>query len=213
MKKKRVYDGKIIKVDVFDLTIEGRKVKREIIKHPGAAAMLAFDEKGRIILVRQHRYPHGYVLEIPAGTLEKGESPKACALREIQEETGYKAKRMTHLVTYYPSLGYNTEAIHCFVASDLTQVKKKLDTDEFITVKKMELSKLLKMIKAGKIIDSKTICAVMIYAAKKKMLGSIFCRLAVLDQICLTKTVQFFQTCKPDPEMLVVSVFYAPMMI
>lgn len=170
MKKKRVYDGKIIKVDVFDLTIEGRKVKREIIKHPGAAAMLAFDEKGRIILVRQHRYPHGYVLEIPAGTLEKGESPKACALREIQEETGYKAKRMTHLVTYYPSLGYNTEAIHCFVASGLTQVKKKLDTDEFITVKKMELPKLLKMIKAGKIIDSKTICAVMIYAAKKKLL-------------------------------------------
>jgi len=168
--KKRVYDGKIIKVDVFDLTIEGRKVKREIIKHPGAAAMLAFDEKDRIILVRQHRYPQGYVLEIPAGTLEKEESPKACALREIQEETGYKAKRMTHLVTYYPSVGYNTEAIHCFVASGLTQVKKKLDTDEFITVKKIELPKLLKMIRAGKIVDSKTICAVMIYAAKKKLL-------------------------------------------
>ena len=170
MRKKRVYDGIVIGIDVYDLTIEGRKVKREIIKHPGAAAMLAFDEKNRIILVRQHRYPHGYVLEIPAGTLEKGESPKACALREIQEETGYKAKRMTHLVTYYPSIGYNTEAIHCFVASGLTQVKKKLDTDEFITVKKIELSKLLKMIKTGKIIDSKTICAVMIYAAKKKIL-------------------------------------------
>ena len=170
MRKKRVYDGITIGIDVYDLTIEGRKVKREIIKHPGAAAILAFDEKNRLILVRQHRYPHGYVLEIPAGTLEKGESPKACALREIQEEIGYRAKRMTHLVTYYPSIGYNTEAIHCFVASGLTQVKKKLDTDEFITVKKIELPKLLKMIKAGKIIDSKTICAVMIYAAKKKLL-------------------------------------------
>ena len=170
MRKKRVYDGITIGIDVYDLTIEGRKVKREIIKHPGAAAILAFDEKNRLILVRQHRYPHGYVLEIPAGTLEKGESPKACALREIQEETGYRAKRMTHLVTYYPSIGYNTEAIHCFVASGLTQVKKKLDTDEFITVKKIELPKLLKMIKAGKIIDSKTICTVMIYAAKKKLL-------------------------------------------
>ena len=170
MRKKRVYDGIAIGIDVYDLTIEGRKVKREIIKHPGAAAILAFDEKNRLILVRQHRYPHGYVLEIPAGTLEKGESPKACALREIQEETGYRAKRMTHLVTYYPSIGYNTEAIHCFVASGLTQVKKKLDTDEFITVKKIELPKLLKMIKAGKIIDSKTICAVMVYAAKKKLL-------------------------------------------
>jgi ADP-ribose pyrophosphatase len=170
MRKKRVYDGITIGIDVYDLTIEGRKVKREIVKHPGAAAILAFDENDRMILVRQHRYPHGYVLEIPAGTLEKGESPKACALREIQEETGYRAKRMTHLVTYYPSIGYNTEAIHCFVASGLTQVKKKLDTDEFITVKKIELPKLLKMIKAGKIIDSKTICAVMIYAAKKKLL-------------------------------------------
>ena len=170
MRKKRVYDGITIGIDVYDLTIEGRKVKREIVKHPGAAAILAFDEKDRIILVRQHRYPHGYVLEIPAGTLEKGESPKRCALREIQEETGYKAKGMSHLITYYPSVGYNTEAIHCFVASGLTQVKRKLDTDEFITVKKMELSKLIKMIKSGKIIDSKTICAVMVYAAKKKLL-------------------------------------------
>ena len=170
MRKKRVYDGITIGIDVYDLTIEGRKVKREIVKHPGAAAILAFDENDRMILVRQHRYPHGYVLEIPAGTLEKGESPKACALREIQEETGYKAKGMTHLITYYPSIGYNTEAIHCFKASGLTRVKKKLDTDEFITVKKMELSKLLKLIKSGKIIDSKTICAVMIYAAKKKLL-------------------------------------------
>jgi len=170
MIKKRIYDGKIVQLDTYNLTIEGRKVRREIIKHPGAAAILAFDEKGKIILVRQHRFPLGYILEIPAGTLEKGESPKRCALREIQEETGYKAKKMTHLITYYPSVGYNTEEIHCFVASGLTQVKKKLDTDEFITVKKMELPRLIKMIKSGKIIDSKTICAVMVYAAKKKLL-------------------------------------------
>ena len=170
MRKKRVYDGKIIRLDEYSLTIEGRKVRREIIKHPGAAAILAFDEKGKIILVRQHRFPLGYILEIPAVTLEKGESPKRCALREIQEETGYKAKGMAHLITYYPSVGYNTEAIHCFVASGLTRVKTKLDTDEFITVKKMELPKLIKLIKSGKIIDSKTICAVMVYAAKKKLL-------------------------------------------
>ena len=170
MKKKRIYEGRIISLDDYSVTIEGRKVKREIIEHPGAAAILAFDEKGKIIMTRQHRFLRGYILEIPAGTLEKGESPKHCALREIQEETGYKAKRMTHLITYYPSVGYTTEAIHCFVASGLTKVKRKLDTDEFITVKKMELSRLIKMIKSGKIIDSKTICAVMVYAAKKKLL-------------------------------------------
>jgi len=170
MRKTTIYDGKYIHLDVYNMTIGGRKVKREIVKHPGAAAILAFDEKDKIILVRQHRFPRGYVLEIPAGTLEKGESPKRCALREIQEETGYKAKRMTHLITYYPSVGYNTEAIHCFVASGLTSGKMNLDTDEAITVKKMDLSRLIKMIKSGKIIDSKTICAVMVYAAKKKIL-------------------------------------------
>ena len=134
------------------------------------AAILAFDEKGKIILVNQHRFPHGYILEIPAGTLEKGETPRKCALREIEEETGYKAKKMTHFLTYYPSVGYNQEAIHCFLASGLTKSKTHLDTDEFITVKKMDLKKLINMIKKDKIIDSKTICAVMVYAAQKKLL-------------------------------------------
>ena len=77
---------------------------------------------------------------------------------------------MTHLITYAPSIGYNTEEVHCFVASGLKRGKMKLDIDEFITVKKMELPKLIKMIKSGKIIDSKTICAVMIYAARKKLI-------------------------------------------
>ena len=75
MKKKKIYDGKIIGLDVYNLTIEKRKVRREIIQHPGAAAILAFDESGKVILVKQHRFPHGYILEIPAGTLEKREKP------------------------------------------------------------------------------------------------------------------------------------------
>ena len=73
MKKTTVYKGKPVSIDVYNLTIEGRKVRREIIQHPGASAILAFDEKGKILLVSQHRFPHGYVLEIPAGTLEKGD--------------------------------------------------------------------------------------------------------------------------------------------
>jgi len=170
MKKRRVYEGKILSLSVYDITLNGRKVKRELIEHRGAAAILAFEGK-EVILVRQHRFPRGYVLEIPAGTLEKGEKPKACALREIQEETGYKAKKMTHFLTYYPSVGYNTEAIHCFVATGLTKVGElKLDYDEIMSVVKMDFTKLVGMIKAGKIIDSKTICAALTYAAKKKLL-------------------------------------------
>lgn len=170
MKKKKIFEGKILGLSVYDGIIEGRKVKREMIEHRGAAAMLAFDEDNKVILVKQHRYPHGYVLEIPAGTLEKNEDPIKCAFRELQEETGYRAKKMTPLISFYPSIGYNTEIIHCYLASGLKKIAElKLDADEILSVEKIELSKLIKMIKNGKIQDSKTICAVMTYAHKKKI--------------------------------------------
>jgi len=170
MKKKKIYEGKILGLSVYDGKIEGRRVKREIIEHPGAAAMLAFDEKNKVILVKQHRFPIGYVLEIPAGTLEKREEPIKCAFRELEEETGYRAKKMTPLITYYPSIGYNSEVIYCFVASGLKKIAGlKLDDDEILSVVKMDLQKLLRMIRSGKIQDSKTICAVLTYAAKKKL--------------------------------------------
>ena len=170
MKKKKIYDGKILGLSVYDGKIEGRKVRREMIEHRGAAAMLAFDEDNKVILVKQHRFPHGYVLEIPAGTLEKKEEPINCAFRELEEETGYRARKMTPLITYYPSIGYNTEVIHCFLASGLKKVADlKLDDDEILSVVKIDMKKLLRMIKSGKIQDSKTICAVLTYAAKKKL--------------------------------------------
>ena len=168
--KKKIYLGKILDFTVHNVTIEGRKVKREMVEHRGAAAMLGFDEKGKVILVKQHRYPHGYLLEIPAGTLEKGEEPLSCAYREMIEETGYKAKKMTRLISYYPSIGYNTEIIHCYLASGLRKVAEiDPDNDEFISVVKMDLKKLIRMIKTGKITDSKTICAVLTFAQKKKI--------------------------------------------
>ncbi|QLH07743.1 NUDIX hydrolase [Nitrosopumilus ureiphilus] len=170
MKKRKIYEGKILGLSVYDGKIEGRKVKREIIEHRGAAAMLAFDEEKKVILVKQHRFPHGYILEIPAGTLEKREESVKCAFRELEEETGYRAKKMIPLITYYPSIGYNTEVIHCFIASGLKKIADlKLDDDEILSVVKMDLKKLLKLIKTGKIQDSKTICAVLTYAAKKKL--------------------------------------------
>lgn len=170
MKKKKIYNGKILGLSLYDVTIRGRKVKREVIEHRGAAAMLAITKDNKVILVKQHRFPHGYVLEIPAGTLDKGERPKTCAVRELQEETGYKAKKMEHFLTYYPSIGYNLEAIHCFLATGLEKVSDlKLDDDEILSVTKIGLKKLIFMIKSGKIKDSKTICAVLTYAAKKKL--------------------------------------------
>ena len=121
------------------------------------------------MLFRSHRFPHGYVLEIPAGTLEKGEKPLKCAYRELREETGHTAKKMTPLIKYYPSIGYNTEIIHCYVASGVKKVGDlQLDHDEIMSVVKIDFKKVIKMILSGKITDSKTICAVLTYAIKKK---------------------------------------------
>ena len=93
MKKKTVYKGKPVSIDVYNLTIEGRKVRREIIQHPGAAAILAFDDKGKIILVSQHRFPHGYVLEIPAGTLEKVRRLESVHLERLKRRLASRQRK------------------------------------------------------------------------------------------------------------------------
>lgn len=168
MRRTRIYEGRVLGLSVYEGTIEGRRVRREMIEHRGAAAVLAVDSQDRVILVRQHRFPHGYVLEVPAGTLEEGEEPEACAFREFEEETGYAASGMAHLITYYPSIGYNSEAIHCFVASGISKSRgQRLDDDEILSVRRVGLGRLLGMIRSGKVQDSKTICAVLTYASKK----------------------------------------------
>ncbi len=166
--RKKVFEGKILSLNLYTLSLNGRKVTREVIEHRGAAAVLAI-ENGQVLLVRQYRFPHGYVLEIPAGTLEKGEAPKKCAFRELREETGHTAKKMTPLIKYYPSIGYNTEVIHCYAASGIKKVGSlQLDHDEIMSVVKIDFKKVLKMILYGKIVDSKTICAVLAYTVKKQ---------------------------------------------
>ena len=163
-KKKKVYDGKNISVNVHNVSFRKKKFKREIIEQKSASAVLAF-EGTKVILVKQHRFPHGYVLEIPAGTLNKNESPRSCAIRELIEETGYKPKKLKHLIDYYPNIGYNTQFIHCYVAQEIEKISEiKLESDEFFTIVKIDFKKLLGMIVSGKIIDSKTICAALTYA-------------------------------------------------
>ena len=165
--RKNVFKGRVLSLSLYTLLINSRKVTREIIEHPGAAAVLCI-ENGKILLVKQHRFPHGYVLEIPAGTLEKDETPLRCAFRELREETGHTAKKMIPLIKYYPSIGYNTEIIHCYLASGVKKVGNlELDHDEIMSVVKIDFSKVVKMILSGKIRDSKTICAVLTYMMKK----------------------------------------------
>ncbi len=104
LKKTKIYNGKIIKLNKYKIAIDNKLVEHEIIEHRGSVAILAFDGDD-VIVIRQYRFPSGYIFEIPAGTIEKDESEVECALREIIEETGYMAKNMTHLITYYPTKG------------------------------------------------------------------------------------------------------------
>ena len=170
MRKKKVYDGKNFSVSLYEIKVAGKKIKQEIIEQQRAVAILAFEGK-KVILVKQYRFPCGYVLEIPAGIVEKGESPKNCALREFKEETGYIAKKINYLMKIYPSLGYNLQFIDCYVATEIKKMhKQKLDKEEFLSVVKIDFQKLLRMIKSGKIVEVRTICAALTYAAKKKLL-------------------------------------------
>ncbi len=179
MRKRTIYEGRIINVRVYEGRLPGREgeARREIVEHRGAAAILAFvegeeEEGGRkVVMVEQDRFPHGRTLEIPAGTLEEGEGPSACAARELEEETGYLAGKMEPLVSFYPSIGYSTEIIHCFVATDLRpatdngRCRRGPDDDECITVHMMDWEEVLRMARSGRLQDSKTICAVLTYAA------------------------------------------------
>ena len=162
-----MYDGNAFNVNIHNLKIEGKKVKREIIEQFSAGVILAFDGND-VILIKQNHFPQGKLLEIPGGKIEKGENPKQCAVREFEEETGYQAKKVKHLLTMDPNVGYGTLSIHCFVASEVKKIKKLKPNseNEFIEVIKMNFKKLLKMIKTGKIIDAKTICAALVYESK-----------------------------------------------
>ena len=170
IKKTKKYKGKNINITLYETKLNGTRISQEIVEQGNVVAILAIDDD-EVILVNEFRYPVGYVLEIPAGNVDKGETPLKCAKRELLEETGYKAKKIEHLIRFFPKLGYNTQIIDCYVATELTKISEpNLDEDELITVKKIKFRKLLNMINNGKIYGSYTICAVMIYAARKKLI-------------------------------------------
>lgn len=169
VKKTKLYKGKAFDVSLYNFRIGKKMVKHEIIEQGNAAAVLAI-ENDKVIMVKQFRFPHKDVLEIPAGLIDKNETSEECAKREFLEETGYSAKKMIHLIRYYPFLGYNLQYIDCFLAKNIKKTSmQKLDDEESIIIEKIPIKKLIKMIKTGKILDSKTISSVMIYAAKKNL--------------------------------------------
>jgi len=169
IKKTKKYKGKNIDVAFYETRLNGTKINQEIVEQGNAVAVLAIDDD-EVILVNEFRYPVGYVLEIPAGNVDKGETALKCAKRELLEETGYKAKKIEHLIRFFPKLGYNTQIIDCYVATELEKISEpNLDADELITVKKIKFRKLLNMINNSKISGSYTICAALTYELKKRL--------------------------------------------
>jgi ADP-ribose pyrophosphatase len=169
---RRLHHGRIIDLDVDTVRFpDGSTAEMDIIRHPGASAIVPFvtsphERDPEVLLLRQYRYAAGgYLWEVPAGRLDAGETPHACAVRELREETGCVAERVQHLYTMFTTPGFTDEIIHVFAASGLTQGVTSHESDEFMEVVPMALSDALDRIRVGEIKDAKTALAIL-YAAR-----------------------------------------------
>ncbi len=168
LKSEPVYSGKIISVvkDTVEMP-NGRIATREVVQHGGAAAMIPVTDEGKIIFVRQYRHPAlKETLEIPAGTIEKGEKPLECAVREIEEETSFKAGKITPLIEFYSAIGFCQEILYVYVCENLVKGNFNLDEDELINTETHTLDEAIDMIFTGEICDSKTVAALLAYKEK-----------------------------------------------
>jgi ADP-ribose pyrophosphatase len=147
-------------VDEKAVDPDGFEIHRSIVKHPGSAVMIAVDDQERVLLVEQYRLPaENKLWEIPAGRLDPGETPLKAARRELEEETGVKAKKWMKLISFYASPGYVAEKMTLFLATQLTQGKQNLMDDERIEIKWFSRKDVRRMIHRGEIMDAKTIVA------------------------------------------------------
>lgn len=169
---RQVHNGRIVKLSVDTVRFpDGSTGELEMIRHPGAAAVLpvvgsAAEEDPEILLLRQYRYASGgYLYEVPAGLpLGPEEEWDACAHRELEEETGHVASRMTRLTRIFTTPGFTDEVIHLYVAEGLGKGESKLDDDEFVEVLRMRFSQALEMVRTGEVTDGKSV-ATLLFAA------------------------------------------------
>ncbi|WP_232510206.1 NUDIX domain-containing protein [Paenibacillus crassostreae] len=156
-----IFQGKIITLQVDTVRLpDGNTATREVVRHPGAVAVLALHD-GKMIVVDQFRQPMGRCeIEIPAGKLEPGEDPREAAIRELEEETGYRCKDIRLLQSFYTSPGFADEIIHMYVTEDLIIGEMSPDEDEFLEMSEITLEEAYRYIKEGRISDAKTIMAI-----------------------------------------------------
>ncbi|WP_423407295.1 NUDIX domain-containing protein [Heyndrickxia sp. MSNUG] len=174
LKTERIFTGKVISLQVDDVELpNGNTSKREIVKHPGAVAVIPVTAENKIVMVEQYRKAlERTIIEIPAGKLESGEKPVVCAGRELEEETGYECKQMEWLISFYTSPGFADEIIHVYKATGLTKKENPAvaDEDEFVNLIEVTLEEAIQLIKEQKIYDAKTAYAVQ-YLQLQEVLG------------------------------------------
>ena len=163
-----IYDGKLVHLSRVTVRLpNGEQSFREIVRHPGAVAMVPLTAEGEVILVQQFRLASNRImLEIPAGTLEPGEEPQVAAERELQEEIGYRPGRLTSLGGEFTAPGYTTEFIHLYLAEDLEAAPLAVDDDEFLEIVTLPLDEALRRVESGSIQDGKTIVALLLTARR-----------------------------------------------
>lgn len=166
-----IYEGRVLSLRVDDVRLpDGQASIREVVEHRGAVAVVALDEDGRVLVIRQYRYAVGQsLLELPAGTLEPGESPLACAARELEEETGYRAAAFEPLITIYPSPGYTTEIISLFIARRLEAGPPRPESDEYIELMWLPLSEAVARVTQSEASVCNGVTAVGLLAAAFKL--------------------------------------------
>lgn len=168
-KERLVFSGTVrFRADTITLP-NGKKATREFVDHPGAVAVLPVLPDGRVIFVRQFRYPVGEAtLEVPAGKLHgPGDDPLARARAELKEETGYTARRMDRILSYWPTPAFSTEVLYIYFASGLAGGLPEPDEDEFLTLETLPFEKAWRMVKTGEIRDSKTVIALQAWKIKQ----------------------------------------------
>ncbi|MFD1777238.1 NUDIX hydrolase [Fredinandcohnia salidurans] len=174
IKREVLFEGKVIDLHIEEVELpNGHTSRRELIKHPGAVAILALTDENKIVMVQQYRKALDKVIvEIPAGKLEKGEAPEVTAKRELEEETGYDCETLTPLISFYTSPGFADELVHLFIAKDLKKIENpaSLDEDEFVDVLEVSLDEALELLREKKIYDAKTAYAVQ-YLQLQKAIG------------------------------------------
>jgi len=168
-RKEIAYAGRAFRVFSENITLpNGTTTELDVIRHPGAAAIVPMADSETVVLIRQYRHAvGGHIWEIPAGTLEAGEAPLDCARRELTEETGYSADTFEKIGEIVPVPGYSDERIHLFVASGLASGTQQLDEGEWLEVHRFPFAEAVEMIRSGEIQDGKTITGLLLMAQRR----------------------------------------------